>query len=99
MRKRKEKYIIKSSHDPVSGLNTYSVFKDDTLVFMIDGDRASVFKQDEVESIIFAFDPTVMIYRVSKWLFVGTQVLPPSLLSKLPKSCTIVSSTGKQCVM
>ena len=99
MRKRKEKYILKSSRDPVSGLNTYSVFKDDTLVFMIDGDRASVFKQDEVEFLTYALDPAVIIYRVSNWLFIGTQVLTPSISRQLPKSCTIVSSTGKQCVM
>ena len=32
-------------------MNSYSVFKNDRLVLIMDGDRASVFKPDEVEVI------------------------------------------------
>ena len=50
-KKLDDSFKLKKSSCPVNGMNSYSVFKNDRLVFMMDGDRASVFKPDEVEVI------------------------------------------------
>ena len=55
-KKLDDSFELKKSSRPVNGMNSYSVFKNDRLVFMMDGDRASVFKPDEVEVILVPED-------------------------------------------
>lgn len=40
-KKLDDSFELKKSSRPVNGMNSYSVFKNDRLVFMMDGDRAS----------------------------------------------------------
>lgn len=53
-------------------MNSYPVFKNDRLVFMMDGDRASVFMPDEVEGISVPEDAEERVYLVGKWVFTGS---------------------------
>ena len=71
-KKLDDSFELKKSSRPVNGMNSYSVFKNDRLVFMMDGDRASVFMPDEVEVILIPEDAEVRVYLVGTWVFSGS---------------------------
>ena len=65
-----DSFELKMSSCPVvNGMNSYSVFKNDGLVFLMDGDRASVFKVDEVKVISALGDAEERVDLVGKWVF------------------------------
>lgn len=70
-------------------MNSYSVFKNDRLVFMMDGDRATVFKPDEVEVISAPEDAEERVYLVGKWVFTGSCYLTSALTRSLPSGCWV----------
>ncbi len=76
-------------------MNSYSVFKNDRLVFMMDGDRASVFKPDEVEVISAPEDGEVRCYRVGEWVFTGCVSFTPSLKRLLLGGCLVCPGVRK----
>jgi len=94
-KKLDDSFELKKSSCPVNGMNSYSVFKNDRLVFMMDGDRASVFKPDEVEVISAPEDADVRAYRVGKWVFTGCVPLTPSLKRVLPRGCLVCPGVGR----
>ena len=51
---------------------------------MMDGDRASVFKPDEVEVISAPEDADERVYLVGKWVFTGSCYLTSALTRLLP---------------
>ena len=53
-------------------------------VFMMDGDRASVFKPDEVEVISAPEDAEERVYLVGMWVFTGSCYLTLGLRRLLP---------------
>ena len=83
-KKLDDPFELKKSSRPVNGMNSYSVFKNDRLVFMMDGDRASVFKPDEVEVISAPEDAEERVYLVGKWVFTGSCYLTLALMRLLP---------------
>lgn len=93
-RKRVRKsFELKKASCPVNGMNSYSVFKNGVLVFMMDGDRASVFRPEEVEVINIGGD--VRLYRVSKWVFTGSVGLSAAVRRGLPKGCLVCPAVDK----
>ena len=56
-----DSFELKKSSCPVNGMNSYSVFKNGVLVFMMDGNRASVFRPDDVETISIAGSPDIIV--------------------------------------
>ena len=94
-KKNVNSYELKKGSCPVNGLNTYSVFKNGALVFMMDGDRASVFKPDDVEVIITDENSQLRLYRVADWVFTGSVVLTENDKGLLPKCCIICPAAGK----
>ncbi len=71
-KKLDDSFELKKSSRPVNSMNSYSVFKNDRLVFMMDGDRASVFKPDEVEVISVSEDGEGRVYLVGTLVFSGS---------------------------
>lgn len=97
--KKKSKYVLKTDICPVSGANTYTVFKNDVLIFMMDGDKVSMFKPEEVEIISIAESPKIKIYRVSNWVFPGSALLTRGIIKQLPKGCLLCPAIGKGSVL
>jgi hypothetical protein len=83
-KKLDDSFELKKSSRPVNGMNSYSVFMNDRLVFMMDGDRASVFKPDEVEVISAPEDAEERVYLVGTWVFTGSCCLTLGLRRLLP---------------
>ena len=83
-KKLDDSFELEKSSRPVNGLNSYSVFKNDRLAFMMDGDRASVFKPDEVEVISAPEDAEERVYLVGKWVLTGSCCLTSALMRLLP---------------
>ena len=89
-----DSFELKRGLCPVNGMNSYSVFKNGALVFMMDGDRASVFMPEAVEAISIAGYPGGTVYRVDKWVFTGGAVVTDGLMRKLPKGCLVCAGRG-----
>lgn len=88
-------YKLKKGLCPVNGMNSYSVFKNGALVFMMDGDKASMFSPEDVESISIDGYPGLTVYRVDKWVFTGSAVVTDVLIRKLPKGCLVCPAVDK----
>ena len=58
---------VKRTHTPICGTNSYSVFKNGKLVLMNDGDRMSVFRPDDVETIIITGIIEYRFHRVGSF--------------------------------
>lgn len=86
----------KSAHNPVSGTNFYSVFKNGELVCMMDGNRMSVFRPDDVETIIVNGTKEYILYKVGSWIFTGNTNVPLELFAELPAGCTLCPAFGKE---
>ena len=95
MHKAEVLYEMKRSVGPVSGTISYSVFKNGVLAFMIDGDRASVFKPEDVEVITIDDNSEQRLYKVADWVFTGSVVLTENIKGQLPKGCNICPAVGK----
>ena len=91
-KKLDDSFELKKSSRPVNGMNSYSVFKNDRLMFMMDGDRASVFKPDEVEVISAPEDAEERVYLVGKWVFTGSCYLTSALKRLLPSGAVPVGT-------
>lgn len=89
-KKQADTYELKTSASPIRGTNTYSVFKNGSLVLMVDGDRLSVFKPEEVEMISFSDTSDSRIVRAGDWVFVGCAALTKEQLERIPKGCKII---------
>lgn len=89
-RKSANKYELKTSISPIRGTNTYSVFKNGELVLMVDGDRLSVFKPEDVEMIPSPDAPDCRIVRAGNWVFTGSAVLTKEQRKRIPKGCEII---------
>lgn len=87
-----DKYRLKTSPSPISGINTYSVFKNGTPVLMVDGERASVFKPEEVEMISFSDNPDSWIVRVGNLAFTRCATLTKEQRKKIPKGCELIQA-------
>lgn len=94
-KKLDDSFELKMSSRPVDGMNSYSVFKNDRLVFMMDGDRASVFKPDEVEVISAPEDAEERVYLVGTWVFTGSCYLTLALGRLLPWGWLVCPGVGK----
>ena len=92
-KKQTDSFELKKGSCPVNGMNSYSVFKNGVLVFMMDGDRASLFRPEEVEVIDIGGD--MRLYRVSNWAFTGRVGLSVVLKRFLPKGCVICPAIDK----
>lgn len=86
-------FRLKKSLCPVSGMNSYSVFKNDVLVFMMDGDKASVFRPEEVEAIPAPDD--VCVYKVGDYFFTGSLELTREIKRLVPKGCVVCPAFDK----
>ena len=95
VKKRNVTYELKKGLCPVNGMYSYSVFRNGMLVFMMDGNRASVFRPDEVETISVAGYPNFTVYRVWKWVFTGNAVLTDVLIGKIPKGSVLCPAVDK----
>lgn len=89
-RKSANKYELKTSISPIKGTNTYSVFKNGSLVLMVDGARLSVFKPEDVEMISFPDSRDCRIVRVGDWAFIGCASLTKEQRKRIPKGCEII---------
>lgn len=89
---RRSKCLLKTDFSPVSGAKTFSVFKDGVLVLMVDGDRLSVFKPEEVETISFPEIPNSWLVRVGDWVFTGCATLTKEQRKRIPKGCEIIQA-------
>lgn len=87
---------LKKGLCPVSGMNSYQVFKNGELVFMMDGDRASVFRPQAVEAIPVVGHPGLTVYKVGRWVFTGGAVVTDGLIRKLPKGCLVCPAVDKK---
>ena len=94
-KKLDDSFELKKSSCPVNGMHSFSVFKNDRLVFMMDGDRASVFKPDEVEVISAPEDAEERVYLVGTWVFTGSCYLTSALKRLLPSGCLVWLGVGK----
>ena len=94
-KKQTDSFELKMGSCPVNGRNTYSVFKNGVLVFMMDGDRASVFRTEDVEVISEAGNDNVKVYRVGAWAFTGSLVMTQNVMRLLPKGCAVCPAEGK----
>ena len=94
-KRQSDSFELKTGSCPVNGMNTYSVFKNGVLVFMMDGDRPSVFRPEEVEVITDPENTEVRVYRVRKWLFTGGVSLSAAVKQVLPKGCLVCLAEGK----
>ena len=92
LRKSANKYELKMSISPIRGNNTCSVFKNGELVLMVDGDRLSVFKPEEVEMISFPDNPDCRIVRAGNWAFTGSAALTKEQRKRIPRGCKIIST-------
>ena len=92
-KKQTDSFELKKGSCPVNSMNSYSVFKNGVLVFMMDGDRASLFRPEEVEVIDIGGD--MRLYRVSNWVFTGRVGLSVVLKRFLPKGCVICPAIDK----
>lgn len=91
-RKFTDKYELKTSLSPIRGTNTYSVFKNGTLVLMVDGDRLSVFKPEEVEMLSFPECTDNWIVRIGDWAFTGSVALTKEQKKRIPNGCEIIQA-------
>ena len=86
-----DSFELKKGLCPVSGMNSYQVFKNGELVFMMDGDRPSVFRPQAVEAIPIAGHPDRTVYIVGKWVFTGGAVVTDAVLGVVPVGCLACS--------
>lgn len=91
-KKSERLFLLKKNRCPVNGENTYSVFKKGILVFMMDGDRASVFKPEEVEVILAS---EVRVYRVGNYVFTGSLELNREIERLIPKGSIVCPAVDK----
>ena len=96
MKRQTDSFELKKGLCPVNGMNSYQVFKNGMLVFMMDGDRSSVFRPEAVETISIAGYPDLMVYKVGKWVFTGGAVVTDGLLRKLPKGYLVCPAVDKK---
>jgi len=65
------------------------VFKNENLVFIIDGDKVSVFDNDGIECIVLPQYSQNKIYWIGEMLFTGYLPLTKEVLDRLPKDCKV----------
>ena len=95
-KRQSDSFELKKGSSPVNGMNSYSVFKNGALVFMMDGDRPSVFRPEAVETISIAGYPDRTVYKVGKWVFTGGAVVTDGLIRKLSKGYLVCPAVDKK---
>lgn len=61
-------------------------------MFMMDGEKASVFRPRTIEAISIAGYPGWTVYRVGNWVFTGGAEITDGLIGVVPGGCLVCSA-------